>query len=215
MASACTLVPRAAEGAAGARAWAALLALPIVSASMLPALRDARDFHAATRTQASKLGLSLLLGLRDDALARSVSLEDAETVYRVASRLEAAGRWPFEGPRSALRGSPLHERFASAAPCVGRLDRIYPIAGIGAAAVAGWLVRPPDRELPVFVVIADESGAIRGLADFASAPPYLAEGARSDALAWSGFVADYVASERYAAYAVLGTGPSACELRAP
>jgi hypothetical protein len=212
---ACALLPRTPEAIAGRFSWLAVLALPIVSASMLPALRDARAFHAATRSQASKLTLSLLLGLRNDELARSVSLEDAETVHRVASRLEAERRWPFEGARYGLRGIPLRERFAPSAPCVGELDRAWSIDAIEAAAVAGWLARAPDRPPPTVVVLVDRSGVIRGLADFASVPPALGAGMREDALAWTGFVADYDPAQRYAAYAVLGREDTACPLRAP
>jgi hypothetical protein len=213
--SACALVPRSPRTPTGVLSWLVVLALPIVSASLLPALRDAREFHAATRNNASKLTLSLLLGLRNDDLARSVSLEDAETVYRVASRLEAEGRWPFQGPRAGLRGSPLEGRFAPAPPCVGRLDRIRAIAGMDAAAVAGWLVPPPGRAPPAFVVLVDGSGRIRGLADSASVTPGAVADVRPDALAWTGFVADYDPAQRYAAYAVLGEEQGACPLRVP
>jgi len=75
-------------------------------------------------------------------------------------------------------------------------------------------VRPPEREPPAFVVLVDRSGVIRGLADFASVPPYLTADPREDALAWTGFVADYDPAQRYAAYAVLGDGLGACPLRA-
>ena len=213
--SACALVPRIPQAMAGPLSSLAVLALPIVSAAMLPALRDAREYHAATRSHASKLTLSLLLGLRNDELARSVSLEDAETVYRVASRLEAERRWPFDGARQGLRGTPLERRFAPAPPCVGGLDRSRAIAHVGAAAVAGWLARAPERVAPAFVVLVDASGVIRGLADFAAVAPYQQPGRPEDVLAWTGFVADYDPAQRYAAYAVLGDGQSACPLRAP
>jgi hypothetical protein len=75
--------------------------------------------------------------------------------------------------------------------------------------------RPPEHPPPAFLVLADRSGVIRGLADFASVPPYQRAGPRDDALAWTGFVADYDPAERYTAYAVLGDGRSACPLRAP
>jgi len=211
--SACALVPRDPATAAGPLARLAVLAFPIVSASMLPALQDARAYHAATRSQASRLALSLLLGLRHDELARAVSIEDAETVYRVASRLEAERRWPFVGARLGLLGSPLAERFAPTPACVGGLDRRRAIGEIGA--VAGWLVLPPEREPPAFVVLVDRSGVIRGLADLDFAQPYPGPGVREDAIAWSGFIADFDPAQRHAAYAVLGDGRRACPLRAP
>lgn len=211
----CALVPRSSATIAGPLSSLAVLALPIVSASMLPALRDARDYHAVTRCHASKLSLALLLGLRHGELARSVSMEDAETVYRVVSRLETERRWPLEGARFGLRGSALAERFAPSPPCVGRIDRRRAIGGIGAAAVAGWLVRPPEPEPPAFVVLVDRSGVIRGLADFDSVPPYQAARMREDALAFTGFVADFDPAQPYAAYAVLSDERRACPLRAP
>ena len=213
--SACALVPRAPGRRGGARAWAVALALPILSVAMLPALRDARQFHAATRTRASMLTLSLLLGLRNDELAHGVSLEGAEVVYRVASRLEAERRWPFQGPREGLRGRPLEERFAPAPPCAGAVDRMRAVGATGSASVAGWLARAPGREAPAFVVLVDGSGAIRGLADLDSVPPYAAARMPRDVLAWAGFVADYDPGQRYAAWAVLGGERSACPLRAP
>jgi hypothetical protein len=209
--SACALVPRSPATAGGPLAPLAVLALAILSAAMLPALRDARDYHAATRSHASKLSLALLLGLRHDELARGVSIEDAETVYRVASRLEAERRWPFDGARQGLRGSALAERFAPAPPCAGGIERRRALGDFGA--VAGWLVPPPERERPAFVVLVDRGGAIRGLADFESVPPQQRAGARPDALAWTGFVADFDPAEPYAAYAVLGDERRACPLR--
>ena len=211
----CALVPRTSGAGAGPLAPAAVLALPLLSAAMLPALRDARAYHAATRSHASKLSLALLLGLRHDELARSVAIEDPQIVYRVAARLEAERRWPFDGARAGLRGTPLAERFAPAPPCVGRTERRRELPLLGAAALSGWLAPPPGRESPAFVVMVDGSGVIRGLADFESAPPFEAPSAGGGARAWTGFVADADPAQRYAAYAVLGDGRSACPLRAP
>ena len=211
----CTLVPGAPERSPGRLAALAVLALPVVSLGMLPALIEARAFHATTFSQASRLTLSLLLGLRNEALARDVSLEDPALVFRVASRLEAEGRWPFQPPRHPLRGIPLGELFSATGGCGGGVDRVQALTAIGAAAVSGWVARAPAGGPPRFLVLADEGGVLRGLADSASVPPHYAASLGRERVAWTGFVADYDPSRRYAAYAVREDGRSACRLGVP
>jgi hypothetical protein len=213
--AACALVPRAGRRAAAPLAWIAVLAFPLASLGMLPALREAREFHATTRSQAARLTLSLLLGLRQDELARNVSLEDAELVYRVASRLESEGRWPFQGPLFRLRGAALGDRFSTAEPCTGGVDRVRAIGSIGSAAVSGWIARTRGAESLRFVVLADTARIVRGIADPASVPPRHAEGLGERRVGWTGFISDYDPAQRYVAYAVLGDPGSACPLRAP
>ena len=136
-------------------------------------------------------------------------------MYRVASRLESEERWPFQGPRYRLRGTSLGERFAMAEPCAGAVDRVRAIGSVGAAAVSGWIVRPTGWEALRFVVLADEGGVVRGIADSASVPPRYASGLGGKRLGWTGFIADYDPSMRYSAYAVLGDGSTSCLLRLP
>jgi len=211
----CALAPRSRDPVAAPLAFLVVLGLPILSLCMLPALRDAREFHATTRSQAQRLELSLLLGLRDDALARNVALEDAELVYRVASRLEAEQRWPFQGPLFRLRGTRISERFAPAGRCTGGVDRVQAIDSIRAAAVSGWIARGGASRSLRFVVLADEDGVVRGIADAAAAPPRYATRVGGARVGWTGFIADYDPAVRYEAYAVLGDGDGLCALRAP
>ncbi len=209
----CALVPRTTGRVRAPVASLAVFAFPILSLCMLPALRDVREFHATTASQASRLVLSLLLGLRYDELARNVSLEDADLVYRVASRLESEERWPFQGPRHRLRGTALARRFAVVEPCAGAVDRTRAIDAIGAAAVSGWISRAEASEQASFVVLADEGGVVRGIADAASVPPRYASGLGGERDGWTGFIADYDPAMRYSAYAVLDDGSTACSLR--
>lgn len=211
----CALASRSAERAGGPLVWLAVLGFPLVSVAMLPALREAREFHATTRSQASRLTLSLLLGVRYDELARNVALEDADLVYRVASRLEAEGRWPFRGPLVGLRGTALGEHFKTADACPGAVDRVRAIGPIGSAAVSGWIARPQAGDSLRFVVLTDPAGIIRGVADPSSVPPRYREALGERRIGWTGFLSDYDRTQRYAAYAVLGDARSACPLRAP
>jgi hypothetical protein len=218
--AALALVPRSPERAPRRAALLAALCLPIASAGMLPALRDARAFHATRVDQAAKLALALELGVRPDELARNVSLHEAELVYRVAARLEREGRHPFDDPRRALPGSPLRERFTDAGACAGSLERMRTVrsraSGAGSApgggtarTVEGWLLPPAGGARPRFVVLADAAGVIRGLGEVAR------ERQRGGRLAWAGFVVDPGAPGEpgtYAAWAVLSDGRSACRL---
>ena len=68
----CALVPRTPERIPGSLASLAAVAFPLVSVCMIPALRDLREFHETTMSQASRLTLSLLLGLRNEDLASGV-----------------------------------------------------------------------------------------------------------------------------------------------
>jgi hypothetical protein len=172
---------------------------------MIPALRDAHAFHATRVEQAARLALALELGVRPDELARNVSLDEAELVYRVAARLEREGRHPFDDPRRALPGSPLRERFGEAGTCAGALERVRPIPGDATArAVDGWSLARIDGARPRFVVLTDGGGVVRGLGDFAHG---------GERLPWAGFVVGYdPRHEPLAPWAVLADGRSACRL---
>lgn len=209
--AACGLVPRDPERQASPAVRVAALLLPLVSAGMLPALWDAHAFHATRVIQARKLAISLQLGLRDDQLARRESIHEAELVFRVADRLRAEGRTPFDGPRHQLRGAPLRERFAEAGSCVGALERARPVSAGESAAIEvwGWVGAETARTAPGFVVVANRAGVIHGLADFAAAGPDPVPGR----VGWSGFVADYDPGESYTGWAVSADGRSACELK--
>lgn len=202
------LLPRDPARAASRPARCAALLLPLLSLAMLPALREAHAFHATRVVQARKLALSLQLGLRDAGLARRESIHEAELVFRVADRLREQGRPPFDGPRRDLRGAPLSERFADAGVCAGALERARRISGTGAIEVWGWI--PAEAPTPAFVVLADAAGAIRGLAEVAAAPASKHAGR----VAWSGFVAEYDAGERYTAWAISADQRDACRLTA-
>src|SRR5262245_8017291 len=208
--AACALVPRDPARAAARPARLAALLLPLLSAAMLPALLDAHAFHARRVVLARKLAISLALGLRDEELARRESIHEAELVFRVADRLRAEGRPPFDGPRRALRGAPLRERFAEAGSCPGALERARPVSAGGGTVIEvwGWLGAEAARSEPAFVVVADRAGVIRGLADFAAA------GSRREPgrVGWSGFVAEYDRTEDYSAWAVSADGRTACRL---
>jgi hypothetical protein len=215
--AACALVPRSGGARPGRRAWLVALLLPAASAAMLPALRDARRFHANAASQAESLAAALRLGLRHDELARSVSLHEAELVHRVAARLEAQGRWPFDAARRGLRGAALSQRFADAGACRGALVRVSALRldEGEAGRVWGWLSPAAGRAPPRFVVLADEAGVIRGLAEFAAAPPRArATVAGEERIAWAGFIAEHDPSQRYAAWAALADG-TRCRLAEP
>jgi hypothetical protein len=216
------LVPRSPERAPRPAALLAALCLPVVSAGMFPALRDAQAFHATRVDHAARLALALELGVRPDELARNVSLHEAELVYRVAARLQREGRHPFDDPRRALAGSPLHERFAEAPACTGRLERVRSVPksaadatrGAAARAVEGWLLPPAGGARPRFLVLADDDGVIRGLAELAR----VRRRSDHDRLRWAGFAVDPGAPApagepgALAAWAVLADGRSACRL---
>ena len=89
------------------------------------------------------------------------------------------------------------------------------IGSADAAAVSGWIARSSGREALRFVVLADEGGVVRGIADAGSVPPRYASGLGGKRLGWTGFIADYDPAMRYSAYAVLGDGSTSCPLRLP
>jgi hypothetical protein len=191
----------------------ATLLLTVISACMIPALQDARALHAMRRSQAARLSLALLLGVRHDGLARSVALDEPDLVYRVAGRLERAGHHPFDDPRRFLRGAMLRARFVEVGRCSGRFagTRPVPSAVPPAAEVRGSVVLTTESPAPDFIVLTDDAGMIHGLGDLAAAPPQPAD-ARTETAAWAGFIAPYRPSDRYTAYAVLAESRSACRL---
>lgn len=214
--AALALVPRRPGSASPRAARLAALALPIVSLAMLPALVDARELQASSRALAARLVVALQLGLRHDELAAKVSLHEVALVYRVAERLERAGRWPFARERGGLLGASLRARYADAGSCAGALVRAQPVAGAqpAAAAVSGWVLPAEGSAPPRFVVLADAAGAIRGLASFEAAAPRPGEELGAHRL-WAGFALEPEAAASYSPHAVLADGRSACRLVRP
>ena len=197
--------------AAGPRARLALAGcLSALSLAMLPALIEAREYGIARDEGVRDVALVLALGASPDALLLGVTRQSSEVVRRVAQHLSREKRSPFDDERSGLAGTPFAERFEATEERVcGRSPALLqPVPGSDLATVRGAL--DPDAEAPAYLVVVDSRGVIRGLGEERAVPRAQAPGRR-----WAGVIAGFASQERYAAWAVLRDGRSACSVGMP
>lgn len=217
----------------GARGSLAMLLVAAASLSMLPALERNREELLQSRARASEAALAVLLGIREPSLPRRMGVyiglplvtRDADLVerdspaarlarfQRVVERLRRERRSFLAEPRAQLPGTALLDHFAvvPGERCSGHMAApvLLPEAEPPAARVGGRLLDQRAERAPVEIVIADAAGVIRGLGIGRRA----AGGAQDAAdIPWSGYVAEFVPSERYTAYALLADGHGACPL---
>ena len=196
-------------GLAGGRGARLALAgsLATLSLLMLPALFEARAYGLARDERVQDVALVLVLGAPLDELLLGVTRQSPELVRRVAEHLSREKRSPFDDERSGLAGAPFAERFALARgePCGGAPELRQRIPGGDLVTVRGRLDR--DAAAPAYVVVVDSKGVIRGLGEERAVPRAEGAGRR-----WEGVIAGFAPQERYAAYAVLRDGRSACRV---
>ena len=87
-----------------------------------------------------------------------------------------------------------------------------PTRGEAAAYTSGWSRLESAKGPPSFVAITDSAGTVRGLGSFTRTRDARWSGG-IQRHRWRGFIADFDASERYRAYAVVTEGALACRLR--
>jgi hypothetical protein len=192
--------------AAGRGARLALTgSLAALSLAMLPAFFEAREHAAARKALANDVAFALMLGARPDPLLVGVMRQSPEVVGRAAEHLSRERRSPFDDERSGLAGTSFAERFTAAEqrPC-GSAPELRPRAPRGDL-VTVWGRLDRDGLTPAYLVVVDSKRVIRGLGEERPPPPD-AEPARR----WEGVIAPFAPGERYAAWAVLNDGRSAC-----
>ena len=179
-----------------------------VSLSMLPALEQARVAHHKGLDRAEQTKLALLLGV--PGAGKWLYSKKRDVIEKVARRHARDGKSPYSDPRRALPGSRFRDHFAldTRRRCRGAFDVLEDHPEDGAVSVAGSSEvdgQPLSRQSHVVVTSSD--GTIRGLGSFRRSAVGDASG-RS----WFGLIADFDPSERYIAYAILGSGGAACAL---
>ena len=180
-------------------------ALPALSLAMLPAFFEIRALQAEQDGRDADVVLALLLGARPGSLLLDASRGAPEVVDRVVAHLSRERRSPFGDERSGLAGTIFAERFtlARGQPCGGDSELRWRVPGGDLATVRGRL--DPDGIAPAYLVLVDSKGVIRGLGEERPAR----RGA-APVRHWEGVIASFALHERYAAYAVLRDGRSAC-----
>jgi hypothetical protein len=188
-------------GARLALAWG----LPALSLAMLPALFEIRVSQLVQGERDSDVVLALLLGARPGNLLSDASRGAPDVVDRVVAQLSRERRSPFDDERSDLAGTSFAERFtlARGQPCGGDLELRPQIPGGDLATVRGRLDREGTE--PAYLVVVDSKGVIRGLGEERAV-------SRTEVHErhWEGVIASFAPNQRYAAYAVLRDGRSAC-----
>jgi hypothetical protein len=131
--------------------------------------------------------------------------QSPEVVARAADHLSRARRSPFDDERSTLAGKSFAERFRAAEqrPCGSAPELRWRDPRGDLATVWGRLDR--DRAAPAYLVLVDSNGLIRGLGEARPSPPGAEPGRR-----WGGVIAPFTVGERYAVWAILNDGRSAC-----
>jgi len=194
--------------AAGPGARSALaVSLAALSLVMLPARFEAHAYGVARDGPVQDVALALVLGAPPDELLLGVTRQPSEVVARVAQRLSRDRRSPFDDERSDLAGAAFAERFvpARAELCGGDSELGWRARGAQLGTVRGRIDR--DGIAPAYFVLVDSQGVVRGLGEERPAPAAAAPGRH-----WAGVVAGFAPTERYAAWAVLRDGRSACPL---
>jgi len=214
MGAVCALAALPAFSRGKGRATLVLLALPLVSVLMLPAVRNELGHHFERRRFLANASLSLLLEVDSEWIATDLSLRP-EFVPVAVDRLKRDERGPFSDPRRAWLARPLaaEPRKANPARCIGRTERITPVVGAtGDARVSGWAWDQERNEAPGSVLIVDSDGIVRGLGDLERARPASWRSAREEKT-WRGFIAGFDEAERYVAWVTLSDG-TLCRLSA-
>ena len=192
--------------AAGRAASLALMgSLAALSLAMLPFCFDAYEYGVERKERADDLALALQLGARPDKLLVGGMRQSPEVVGRAAEHLSRERRSPFDDERSGLAGTSFAARFTAAErePC-GSAPEIRWRASRGDLATV-WGRLDPDGVALAYLVLVDSKGVIRGIGDERPAPRGAEPGRR-----WGGVIAPFVPGERYAAWAVLRDGRTAC-----
>jgi hypothetical protein len=179
--------------------------LAVLSLFMLPALSDTREYALERDERVHDLALALVLGAPPDVFLMGATRQSPEVVRRVADHLSREGRSPFDDERSGLAGAPFAERFsrAQADACGGDSELGWRVLGADFATVRGRIDR--DGIAPAYFVLVDSKGIVRGLGEERPARGGAAPGRH-----WQGVIAQFARQERYAAWAVLRDGRSAC-----
>jgi hypothetical protein len=212
MGAACALAAFPAFSRGRRRATLALVALPLASVLMLPAVGNRLQRHFVRRRLVANASLSLLLEIDSEWIATKLSLE-AQVAPLAVDLLKRDERGPFSDPRRAWVARPLavEPRTANPARCAGRTGQIAPVRGApGDVSVSGWAWDQERDEAPASVVIADSDGIVRGLGDLEWEGPASWLSAR-EGNTWRGFIAGFDKAERYMAWVVLSDG-SFCRL---
>ena len=186
--------------------FALVSALPALSLAMLPALFEIRVSQRVQGERDSDVVLALLLGARPGNLLSDASRGAPDVVDRVVAQLSRERRSPFDDERSDLAGTSFAERFTVALeqPCGGDMELRQRVPGGDLATVRGRLDR--DGIEPAYLVVVDSKGVIRGLGEERMSRTEVSE------QPWEGVIAGFAPTERYAAWAVMRDGRSACSV---
>jgi hypothetical protein len=195
-------------------AWTVLVALPVVSVAMLPALERARDRLQHLAAQDEIAAAMHLSGVQWDARARHPS---SGPIYRVVERLRSDRHGFFANRWGDLTGDRLDEHFTrtSRKHCTGTVRSVASIQARGgpAAEVYGRAWDLIADSEPALIVTADAEQIIRGVGLVVRRPTLRHlrnRPARARAAPWVAFVDGFDPSQRYAAFAVLADGRAAC-----
>ena len=158
-------------------------------------------------------------GVRWDGLARVDLGARDQVAYRVADHMRRGQLGFFADDRGELPGTVVGARFeeAAASRCRGRILQIRQLKTREPSAILfGRAREEPAGTAPEHVLLADRAGVVVGLGDVSWVPDRAhgtdARAESTDGEPWVGFIADFKATEKYFAYAVLDHGRTLCKV---
>ncbi len=189
---------------------AAFMAL-VVEAGLLKGQQSEVTFLRLTNARDWQGAIAAIVGVSDVAFFRQHVWPDSSQVVAVIDGLRARHWSVFAWPEADWLGQSMARFTVTAQRCSGNLDALVPITG-GGSLVKGWAADKAVPDWAVWIVLADTSGTITGLAHGGVLDFDAAEQTKSFFSGWTGYARNLTpGAGSLAAYLVL-PGNRACPL---